>query len=933
MASIIPGYEYDIFISYRQKDNKHDGWVSEFVDNLKGELETMFKDEVSVYFDVNPSDYLLESYDVNASLKDKLKSLVFVPIISRTYCDPRSFAWDNELKAFIKMATEDRFGFKIKLSSGNVANRVLPIRIHDLEIADTRLFESVVGGVIRSIDFVYKETGVNRQLRAKDDDIIKSPGQVLYRDQVNKVALTIKEIIESMKYHTREDKAKQKEIAGIAGEEEKESTVAEESENEIIRSGHEALTDKEKSGNNQKSRMLLKHWILIPGILVILAILTGISFLLNHQSKVNWAKREALPKIEQLANASKMDEAFALSQKAGRYIENDERFIELVSTFTNKITIISEPAGASVLIREYSDTSGLWRPLGQTPIEQLQVPKHSYYLMKMEKPGYEGVLGVMPTRIDTVYRKLFKPGEIPDGMVYVYGYRNELTSNYLKAKDGYFIDRYEVTNKQYKEFIENGGYRKPEFWKNTFIKDGKTLSFKEALGEFTDKTGQPGPSNWVASDFPDGQDDYPVSGISWYEAAAYAEYAGKELPTIGHWASASGFDFEAFSNYFYVKLFPFSNFKGISAEKVGSNPGVNCFGAFDMAGNVREWCWNMAPDGRVVRGGGWDDVVYMYSNISQLPPFNRSQKNGFRCVRYIDREKIPQTAFQTYKFIEKRDYSKEKPVSESVFRIYKNRFLYDKKELNVAIESSDSSFQDWIIEKITFNAAYDNERMIAFLYLPKNSTPPYQTLIFFPGSNAISSKDFNDNYWANWFTDFILKSGRAVLYPVYKGTFERKDGQETITWQGHQYEEWLIKWVKDFSRSIDYLQTRSDIDTGKLCYYGHSWGANLGAIIPAVENRLKASVLIVGGLDAEERIPEADEFNYLPYVRIPVLMLNGKYDMAFPYETTVKPFFDLMGTPLKDKHIRIYETDHYIPKNEMIREVLTFLDNYLGPVK
>jgi hypothetical protein len=81
ISSIIEGYNYDIFISYRQKDNKHDGWVTEFVDNLKGELESMFKDEVSLYFDVNPSDYLLESYVVDASLKDKLKSLVFVPII------------------------------------------------------------------------------------------------------------------------------------------------------------------------------------------------------------------------------------------------------------------------------------------------------------------------------------------------------------------------------------------------------------------------------------------------------------------------------------------------------------------------------------------------------------------------------------------------------------------------------------------------------------------------------------------------------------------------------------------------------------------------------------------------------------------------------------------------------------------------------------
>jgi hypothetical protein len=212
MASIIPGYEYDIFISYRQKDNKVDGWVTEFVDILKRELESMFKEEVSVYFDINPSDYLLESYDVDASLKDKLKCLIFIPIISRTYCDPKSFAWDNELKAFVSIASNDKFGFKIKLPNGNVANRVLPIRIHDLDVADTKLFESVVGGVMRSIDFVYKETGVNRQLRAKDDDIIRSTGQILYRDQINKVALAIKEIIETMKLSEAHAGAKEIEI-------------------------------------------------------------------------------------------------------------------------------------------------------------------------------------------------------------------------------------------------------------------------------------------------------------------------------------------------------------------------------------------------------------------------------------------------------------------------------------------------------------------------------------------------------------------------------------------------------------------------------------------------------------------------------------------------------------------------------------------------
>ena len=198
MASIIPGYEYDIFISYRQKDNKHDGWVTEFVDNLKGELEATFKEDVSVYFDINPHNGLLETHDVDASLKDKLKCLVFIPIISRTYCDPKSFAWEHEFKAFVEQASNDLFGLKIKLPNGNVASRVLPILIHDLEVHDIQLCQSILDGVLRGIEFIYKEIGVNRSLSPKDDDR-KNLNGTIYRNQINKVALALKEAISGLK--------------------------------------------------------------------------------------------------------------------------------------------------------------------------------------------------------------------------------------------------------------------------------------------------------------------------------------------------------------------------------------------------------------------------------------------------------------------------------------------------------------------------------------------------------------------------------------------------------------------------------------------------------------------------------------------------------------------------------------------------------------
>lgn len=198
MPSVLPGFEYDIFISYRQKDNKHDGWVTEFVEQLKGELEATFKEDVSVYFDINPHDGLLETHDVEASLKEKLKALVFIPIVSRTYCDPNSYAWEHEFIAFIEQASQDQYGLKVKLPGGNVASRVLPVRIHDLEPEDIKLAEKHLG-FIRPVDFIYRSQGVNRPLKLRDDDLAKTGQQLVYRDQINKVANAVKEIITGLK--------------------------------------------------------------------------------------------------------------------------------------------------------------------------------------------------------------------------------------------------------------------------------------------------------------------------------------------------------------------------------------------------------------------------------------------------------------------------------------------------------------------------------------------------------------------------------------------------------------------------------------------------------------------------------------------------------------------------------------------------------------
>ncbi|MDH5604442.1 MAG: hypothetical protein OEY51_10895, partial [Cyclobacteriaceae bacterium] len=197
MPSIIPGYEYDIFISYRQNDNL-DGWVSDFVTNLNREIKSAFKENISVYFDENPHDGLQEYHEVDGSLREKLRCLVFIPVLSQTYCDTKSFAWEQEFKVFLEQAGSDKFGLKTKLLNGNVASRVLPVKIHELEATDINLFESNVGGVLRSIDFIYKTSGVNRPLDPSDSEK-QNLNNTYYRDQINKVANALKEVITGLK--------------------------------------------------------------------------------------------------------------------------------------------------------------------------------------------------------------------------------------------------------------------------------------------------------------------------------------------------------------------------------------------------------------------------------------------------------------------------------------------------------------------------------------------------------------------------------------------------------------------------------------------------------------------------------------------------------------------------------------------------------------
>ena len=696
----------------------------------------------------------------------------------------------------------------------------------------------------------------------------------------------------------------------------------------------------EKSISDRKSslwgRRLLKNpWFTIPGIILVILMGLAVTRTIYHKVKVKQARTEWLPEAGKLNDLFSPEEAYALLKRAEKYIPDDPEFKNLKDLLATRISILSEPGRAEVYIKSYSEFDEEWSLLGTTPIDTMEMPTRSFYRYLMVKPGYDSVQAILSTNPDTLHVRLHEYRKIPEGMMYIPGFEDELGSDFLAEKNDFFIDKYEVTNKQFKVFVDSQGYRRPAYWEHEFMDNGKQYSWESAMKLFVDKSGRAGPSTWIGGDYPDGQANYPVNGISWYEAAAYAAFAGKELPTMGHWETAAGFNVFEFWYGFGHKLIPLSNFRNAGPDPVGFNQGVNQYGTYDLAGNVREWCWNKTAAGRLIRGGAWNDVSYMYWNMSQLSAFDRSPKNGFRCVLYRDKEKIPKEAFDPLELEAERNYAEEKPVTDDIFPIYRQQFLYDELTLNANLELRDDSPEEWIMEKFSFDAAYENERMIAYLFLPKNARPPYQTMIFFPGSYAVSDSPF-PNRWFFYFCEYLLKNGVAVVMPIYKSTYERRGSMPAdnhMPNESHLFSEYLIKWVKDFSRTIDYLETRTDIDTDKIGLYTHSWGGIIGAYIPAVEERVHLCVHVLGGFYFWGKgLPEADMLNYLPRNKIPVLMLNGKYDMTFPLESEVIPYFDLLGTAAEDKVLKVYESDHWIPKTEMIRETLSWLEKYFGPV-
>jgi formylglycine-generating enzyme required for sulfatase activity len=752
-------------------------------------------------------------------------------------------------------------------------------------------------------------------------------------------------------------------------------------------------TAKEREGR-RKSRSRL---IALASVVASLALIAGIWFCW-HQANLSWA-RAIVPRVAELAEAENYFEAYDLAAQVEKYLPDDPPIVRLMPFISDDLSVTTDPPGAKVYLKRFArDASGQFpsrQLIGTTPIQELRVARGDYVLA-IEKDGYAPVQRTISSRLDRLENGLWKRGEIrearlddtggrlkmyldasapirveaklieadkmPEGMVLVRGgpgrprrdesgprQGNEYdlvgwgkpTSAKVRLDD-YFIDRYEVSNREYKEFITAGGYRTKQFWRHPFHKDGKGISWEEAIKQFTDRTGLAGPRSWSNQEYPEGKADHPVTDVCWYEAAAYAEFRGKQLSTVFQWEKAAR---DGADTVFWGTVLPWgysagghdnlddrANFKGQGTMPVDSLEfGMSPFGCYNMAGNVAEWCFNRRPLGFSTMGGSWKDMLYLFAHYGQFPGFYSAPWLGFRCARNGPNAVGDQGAMAIN---DEDEIPKVKPVNEAQFRAMLRFYEYDKTPLEAQIVEVKET-DDWRREKITYRGA-GPDRAFGYLWLPKHSPRPLQLINYDPGGGSYSGLTVPQE------TEVVcapfIKSGRAVFVVVLQGMSERKmppdfvDAQESSV----KFREMVVTESIDQRRGLDYLATRPEIDMSKIASFALSAGGT-HIVLRAVETRYRSILILSGGLwNPPDIIAEAAPVNFAPYVGysrkegVPKLMLHGRYDEGIQLKTGAEPLFKLLSEP-KDPMI-LYDSGHFPPMEKWVPDAKKFFDKTLGPV-
>ncbi len=641
---------------------------------------------------------------------------------------------------------------------------------------------------------------------------------------------------------------------------------------------------------------------------------------------------------------------------------SDPRMDAVWPDVADTVTITSSPAGARILATEWRDPSLPEREpqvidLGVTPIENLTLGRATW-LLDVSLHGHAPVERILSSDLSretinadpevVIDIALLQTDALPDGMVYVPGGEYELVNPDIPRAQhadlgDFFIDQYEVSNAEYLEFVELGGYQQGTFWPEDMQnRDGNPIALTELAQIFSDRTGMPGPRGWVERRPRTGQEDWPVANVSWYEASAYCQFRGKRLPSIFEWEKASR---DGRATNFEGNVMPWgynapdtdsrnrANYLSQSPDsKDKYRAGISPFGAYAMAGNVSEWTANPAQEGRAVVGGSFRDPPYVFAETGMHHAAVSLPTLGFRCAMSRSAEANESAVAATLNWRLTVETPAYEPVSRGEFEEFLQFYQYDRLEAEPEIVETVET-PDWTRIQLRYTGPVQSSPVTAYLWLPKNAEPPFQTFLYVPDAGVFY--DYSSVFSVERTIGGNIRSGRAAFTVVTRGMIGR-DTEPGYTWPAAtavRYRDNMAQRAADIQLGVDYLLSRDDIDPDKLIYAALSWGAATELTQAGIERRTSAIVLIGGGIDHRSRPtrPETDPVNFAPYLDAPTLMVHGRHDEEIQWLTRGLPLWNLLEEP---KELALFDgAGHLPPAEQRTPAINRFLDEYLGPTR
>jgi DNA-binding winged helix-turn-helix (wHTH) protein len=611
------------------------------------------------------------------------------------------------------------------------------------------------------------------------------------------------------------------------------------------------------------------------------------------------------------------------------------------SAVTTTVSIETSPPNAMVHYRFYGDGESDWLPLGVTPL-QAELP-HGTWQLRVVADGYSTteVAAPNPSRLfnnvnEDFYTIRMAPArETPEGMVFVPGgdHLIPLFGFYTRADLGdYYIGKTEVSNREYQAFVDQGGYEDREYWQSL---EEAGLPFERTMEAFVDTTGVPGPAGWVDGRYPDGGADLPVTGVSWFEASAYAAFRGMQLPSARHWARASlGIDEN--NHPLSIELLKHANIDSSSPRPVTDGNAVSTWGAVNLVGNVREWTTTADGDSRVSVGLGFRGPEWAYALPGMSLPRERAPDQGFRLASYSD--EFEDVAFPVSGIIP------QVPVmTDEQFSALAALYEYRNGTITPDMVTRVSSIREerWIREKYLIESGTLAEPLPIIVFRPLEASAALQPVIYLPPGSSYTGKFPSDDITLERFgIDFLVDKGRALVWPIIAGTHERFRPRPRLTPEEFDARWLLAKRLRraEIGAVIDFLEYDPAFDGNRVSLMAASFGATVVAPhILATEDRLRAAVLVsssLASLDNARFDVDVNPNAYWPRVVLPTLVLNGRYDIATHISESRSNLFEAIGTPVEHKRFVLYDSSHWpLPKHRVASDSIAWLDEYAGYVE